>query len=334
MLRRSFHTLLVVCTLFVVVTAQAGQRVQDMVVFGDSLSDPGNAFSLLGEQSLPPYLLIPDAPYAVGGHHFSNGPTWIEQLGHEFGVAVGPAFSPAQGFNNYAIGGARARSFGQIYLSMQVATYLGRNGGKASAENLYVIFIGSNDVRDAIESFAVDPKGELATVILTDALAAIGDNLSALVGAGAKRFLVLNAPDLGLVPAVRLQGVQVQQLASALSNQFNQGFAQILTTLKDNPSLDLKTVDIFTLLNQVVAEPANFKLSNVTESCITPGVIEKAVCAKPESYLFWDGIHPTRKTHDVIADAAEDSFGDKRKHAHEESRSQVARHDREERAQH
>ena len=51
------------------------------VVFGDSLSDPGNAFVLLRDAEIPPFdSLIPDAPYARGAFHFSNGPTWVEQL--------------------------------------------------------------------------------------------------------------------------------------------------------------------------------------------------------------------------------------------------------------
>ena len=68
-----------------------------IVVFGDSLSDPGNAFALTGQHLTPPtygmttpedlLTLIPDAPYAKGGNHFSNGPTWIEDLGKSIGSA-------------------------------------------------------------------------------------------------------------------------------------------------------------------------------------------------------------------------------------------------------
>ena len=62
------------------------QRAYDgVMVFGTSLSDPGNAFVLWGEASTPPDyqldpLLIPSAPYAKGGHHFTDGRTWVEQL--------------------------------------------------------------------------------------------------------------------------------------------------------------------------------------------------------------------------------------------------------------
>ena len=64
--------------------AAAQSRFSGIVVFGTSLSDPGNAFVLVGDQGTPPDfmlnpLLIPSVPYAKGGHHFSNGATWVEQ---------------------------------------------------------------------------------------------------------------------------------------------------------------------------------------------------------------------------------------------------------------
>ena len=51
-----------------------------LVVFGDSLSDPGNYFAAFGQTSQAPYAPIPSAPYSIGGHHFTNGKTWVEQL--------------------------------------------------------------------------------------------------------------------------------------------------------------------------------------------------------------------------------------------------------------
>lgn len=63
-----------------------------IVVFGTSLSDSGNAFALRGETNTPPDcaldpFLVPSVPYAAGGHHFSNGATWIEQLARSTGLA-------------------------------------------------------------------------------------------------------------------------------------------------------------------------------------------------------------------------------------------------------
>src|SRR5690348_18081439 len=118
--------------------AQSG--IKRLVVFGDSLSDSGNAFALLGTVNTPPDwsvdpFLIPDRPYARGGLHFSNGATWIEQLARPLGLAgsVRPALRNASpGAANYALGGARARedqADSPLNLPEQVAKFLSDNGG-------------------------------------------------------------------------------------------------------------------------------------------------------------------------------------------------------------
>src|SRR5436190_23608196 len=94
--------------------AEAQSRFSGIVVFGTSLSDPGNAFALVGDSSTPPDfalspLLIPSAPYAKGGHHFSNGATWVEQFARsiELSGSVRPALSNPNA-TNFAAGAARA----------------------------------------------------------------------------------------------------------------------------------------------------------------------------------------------------------------------------------
>ena len=46
-----------------------------LFVFGDSLSDSGNAHADTGRTAHPPFDPIPDDSYGIGGHHFSNGKT-------------------------------------------------------------------------------------------------------------------------------------------------------------------------------------------------------------------------------------------------------------------
>jgi phospholipase/lecithinase/hemolysin len=57
------------------------------------------------------------------------------------------------------------------------------------------------------------------------------------------------------------------------------------------------------MLTDIVASPTAFGLMNVTMACITPGVAP-FVCRNPDSYLFWDGIHPTRAVHEILAEHA------------------------------
>ena len=62
--------------------------------------------------------------------------------------------------------------------------------------------------------------------------------------------------------------------------------------------------DVFAGLEELVADPDLAGLTNVTDSCITPGVIIGAICLRPRKYLFWDFIHPTTKTHEYLSEQA------------------------------
>ena len=281
-----------------------------IVVFGDSLSDPGNAFALTGEHLTPPsygmdtplelLTLIPDAPYARGGNHFSNGPTWIEDLGRALGLAasVRPALrSPNGGASNYAVGGARARDDGEsFHLSLQVTTFLRDAGPRVSPDALYVIAVGGNDVRDALV------PGANAPLIIQGAVTAIGANVGRLYAAGARKFLIWNSPNLAVTPAVRaLDTVSPGAAAGAqlLSVLFNADLAQAVAAAQ-GAGIDIVPFDAFTEISNIVANPAKFGLNDVTTACITPNV-PPFQCRQPDRHLFWDGIHPTRAGHAIAA---------------------------------
>jgi phospholipase/lecithinase/hemolysin len=282
-----------------------------IVVFGDSLSDPGNAFALTGQHLTPPTFgmttpeelltLVPDAPYAKGGNHFSNGPTWIEDFGKSIGLgaSVGPAFAPGHpNASNYAVGGARARPVGDFHLAVQVNEFLRDVRGHAPSDALYVIALGGNDVRDALQ--LADPS------VVGAAILSIAQHIQILYGAGARKFLVWNSPNIALTPAVRAvaavtPGVDVLGAATALSFGFKQGLDATLAGLGAAlPGIEIVSFDAFTEINNIVANPARFGLNDVTTACITPNV-PPFQCRQPDRHLFWDGIHPTRAGHAIAA---------------------------------
>lgn len=275
-----------------------------IVVFGTSLSDPGNAFALTGEQSTAPYrtldsLLIPSAPYSKGGHHFSNGATWIEQLARPLGCSayVGPAFQSANGkASNYAIGGARARAVaGSASLSDEVNAFLQDVGNEAPPDALYVIEFGGNDIRDALTNGNPD--------ILYDALTSISDNIQALYNAGARKFMVWNAPNLSLAPAIRMLGPDIGIYAEIFSQGFNMGLDDILAGLAALPDITILSFDAYGILESLVRNPEEFGLSVVDAACVKPNH-PPYECKTPDDFLFWDGVHPTKAVHAILAQHA------------------------------
>ena len=280
----------------------AAQGRQRFVVFGDSLSDAGNFFADTGEAVHIPVEPIPSAPYAIGGHHFSNGATWIEQLAtraHANPSANPSVVNPGR-FTNYAFGRARARagaaSFPLHDLGTQVGRFLSDFGNAAPPDATYVIWIGTNDARDAFAA-----AGDVS--IVTASITAIAGNIGQLLQHGARKFVVLNVPNLGLLPAVNQLPAPFPALATGFTALVNQALGVALDAVE--PAIlvaggELVRVDTFQLLNAISVNPAAWGFENATDSCLSfDGAPFK--CRNPDAYLFWDGGHPTKAGHEVLS---------------------------------
>lgn len=295
--------------------ALAGNEAQfsRLIVFGDSLSDTGNVFILTGGQSVPPYSgidpvsRIPGFPYATGGHHFSNGRIWIEQLSKE--LRLGKDSLPAlqvTGALNYAFGGAQACDSPQFPsddhpfdLAEQVDLFLASGGASMLARQptapLVVVFVGGNDVRQDLQK--TGGSGAIVGCAIAGVLGQI--QRLAIVG-GAQRFLVANVPDAGLSPAIQALGEPAISGATALAGFFNDALAPQLAALEFALGVQIVTFDVEEALNKAIEDD---RFTTVDQACITP-LASPFQCLKPQEYLFWDGIHPTRAGHEVLKEQA------------------------------
>jgi outer membrane lipase/esterase len=279
-----------------------------LVVFGDSLSDSGNYYAAYHQVSSLPFVPVPDAPYASGGFHFSNGATWVERLAHELDAdkSAGPALR-GQGASNYAVGRARARpgaeGFPYYDLSTQVSLFLSRNGNRAPPDALYVIWIGANDLKDALESLAVDPTFAAAGGIIQQAVGSTAGNLQSLWAAGARHFLLLDVPDIGFTPYVASFGPTVRYAAGQLADVYKAGLGQAVSGLSVLPGIDITRFDVNPVLAAVALNPRVYQIRYFSTPCLHFAVVVGAVCTDPEKHMFWDGIHPSAAGHKIFATA-------------------------------
>ncbi len=287
--------------------------------FGDSLTDVGNASAVYATLPHAPGdpATIPGPPYDPpgGGKRGSNGKLYADVLAEGLGFTATPSES---GGNDFAFGGARTRYqiFGSPYQGIleQVATFKALPGA-ADSSALYVLWGGSNNLQDIITRKAVDVNGNpIPNVAQT--IGDIAGAISALHAEGARKILVPNVVDLALVPRIAgpLQELALTNptLAAFLRNRYltlslgyNAGLATTLEALEHSlAGLDIIEFDAFSNLNEIIAHASRYGFTNTSARCYT-GDDQNfsgggSVCAHPEDYLWWDGIHPTAALHHIL----------------------------------
>lgn len=263
-------------------TANVANAYSEVVTFGDSLSDRGIVYTLTGGA-------YPPAPYYNG--HFSNGPVAVEWLAAGLGLPL----------TDLAVGGAQTGTgnkysfLGATGIQSQIGLYSSLTGGVADSSALYVVWGGPNDFD---LSYTLDPTTQGNTAALN-----VTSSIAALYSLGARHFLVPNAPDLSLTPQLitdQLTTPGAQNAGRVFSETFasslgaGMGLLQYLA-----PDIDIHGFDTLGLSRLVVNNPTAFGFTNVTDACFSGGV----VCSDPDSYLYWDELHPTAHAQAIIGAA-------------------------------
>jgi phospholipase/lecithinase/hemolysin len=282
------------CSVSLGSTISPGQVTQ-IVAFGDSLSDAGNAsIATLGAVPGPGYATrtVTGVPFPVG--YFTNpqtgtGPSglWIDQFAAKVGVAdPSPALAPLGG-SNYAVGGALTGSANLGDMQNQVNLFLTTHPASASPAALYTLWGGADDI------FATQNPVTAADNIATQ--------IKELAADGGHNFLWINLPSLGETPS--LNGLPAAAAANLASQAFDQEWATQVSTL-DGLGINVIGVNVDTLFNDILANPAAFGFGNVANACNTT-----AGC-NPNTFLYWDTLHPTTYADSLVASLAyEDAFG-------------------------
>ncbi|WP_348263575.1 SGNH/GDSL hydrolase family protein [Telmatobacter sp. DSM 110680] len=277
-----------------------------IIVFGDSLSDTGNVAHLTydkyGFRVPGPVADYTDGSFTDG---FDTAPAaqlysgvWIKQLADSM-PSKPEVNNSLDGGTNYAFGyattGMGTGSFtfgaGDVFsvdvenIGQQITDYLATKP-KITPKTLFVVWGGANDFIHGGVSV------QTAYTVATNQYA----NIQALIDAGATQFIVPNLPPLGLIP--RINGdpatAGLVNLVVAYYNGLLNADIQLLRKNNPRKHLQIAQLDVFGLFNSIVAAPSNYAFANVTGS-------SQGIPVNPDTYLFWDDLHPTTHGHNILA---------------------------------
>jgi len=293
---------LALSTSFISGIAAAQNQYSGIVIFGDSLSDPGNIPKFFG-------IDYPPAPYFE--NQFSNGPIYAKSLDALFGIstplqdfAIGGAGTGTNnigGLNNFPnqVGLPNAGMDGEISL------YLKSNPAP-DPRSLFIVWGGANDYFDLLNNFK--GGGPTGSALRAFALSANGPvtvtvgglvtDITRLAQVGVKNFVVPNLPNLGATPSY-LGNAKTAGQAMQVTNLHNQELAAAMGALQQKLHVNITIVDISSVFKGVIEHPAQFGLdpSHITQECIQ----SPACVSQHQAYLFWDDVHPTGQVQAELA---------------------------------
>lgn len=290
--------IVVFISFFIVSLAVCAAPFDNLIIFGDSLSDNGNLYKLSDGQ------YPPSPPYYQG--QFSNGPVWPEQLNNYY-------YPDKKHLLDYAIGGASLdidNDNRPLTLSNEINTYLSEHENDDKQDSLFVIWMGANNYLGVPNN-----PDEVTTKVINK----ISQNIHRLINNGAQEILLINLPDIGKTPFARES--EQESILSELTAMHNAKLLAKYNELHHQfPQVKWLYFDFDGLFNRILANPSQYGLSNVTDACldnidspkgpelllrnpinqvvVNNKLLQEQVC---QGYLFWDSIHPMASAHQVIS---------------------------------
>lgn len=198
---------------------------------------------------------------------------------------------------------------------------------------VYFVFSGGNDYLNML-AFGDNYDTAVMSVYIDNVLDSMSSAVQKLTKAGAQHVVIFGLPDVGLTP--HFLYTQDQSVLSSAVMEHNKRLKTRVETLsKDLPLVDFLFVDVQPMLQKILNHPSDYGFTNTTQACIdvklpmyrglgnspfahnlvlqyasvlqyrdsqfAPGETNYQMCDQPDNYLFWDEIHPSTKTHRVLA---------------------------------
>ncbi|MFM0340796.1 SGNH/GDSL hydrolase family protein [Paraburkholderia fungorum] len=267
-----------------------GTSIDRVVAFGDSLSDTHNMYNASRWQ-------IPNGTSWFAGR-FTNGHNWVEDLAGDLQVPL----------YDWAVGGVGvsdrqvlpwAKVPGLLSQSRQWRRATGEDPSYDPGRTLFTVLIGGND----LIFFGTSPREIVGKEVQA---------LQVLIAGGAKNILVLNLPDISRAPIFKLKPGEddVASKVRVVNAELDSAIAAMRTEY--GARVNIQLFDANALFNRLFQNPAAYGFQNATDSCLDinrtgfsnfmESHMPRPECKNPDTFVFWDMLHPTARTHRMLAD--------------------------------
>jgi phospholipase/lecithinase/hemolysin len=127
-----------------------------------------------------------------------------------------------------------------------------------------------------------------------------------LIAHGARRIVVFSSYPLVQSPLVSFVDPQAAD-ARRFTGRFDQRLSESIQSLR-KPHLELSIFSIGDRMRSILAGHAALGLNDTIHPCQITIPKEKPACHAPDEFLWWDELHPSRRTHQILGDILFDSL--------------------------
>ncbi len=244
------------------------------------------------------------------GQRYANGRVWVEVLAERLGLGNNSTTNVAWFYstNNLSY-------FGQY--SPNLVTNVSNFSPPPDATNaLFVVWVNDADFVGDLSDPTFQPYNSSNLAKWTNAInRSLSNHLAAvqiLYAKGARTLVMPNAVDLTEIPEYVGLSASDKAFVRQRVVDFNRGFGLTLSNaMASLPGLRIVVPDIFSLLDDILARPADYGLTNALyngqsiDAVDDPLLSDKSRGGPGASYIFWDYQTPTSKAQAVMADVVQ-----------------------------
>jgi phospholipase/lecithinase/hemolysin len=229
------------------------------------------------------------------GKSYSNGRVWVEVLAER------------QGLNYNSNRNVSYYDHNSATLVTEVNSFSAPPDANTA---LFVVWVNNADFVDDISNYGSSTNITAWNNSINQSLTNHFKVVTNLYFAKGVRTLIMpNAVDITEIPGYTYLSSADKSFIRQRVIDFNAGFAATLDQARALlPGITIYVPDLFALLDNVLAYPANYGLTNALsngqsiDALSDPSLMDKSLNGPGTNYIFWDYLDPTAKAHAVIGD--------------------------------
>ncbi|XP_023762768.1 GDSL esterase/lipase 6 [Lactuca sativa] len=336
-----FPQLVIFLSVFLLFSAYANAHVKSLIIFGDSLFDPGNNRYIKNctiQANFPPY---GSTFFHRPTGRFSNGRTVADFIAQHMGIKFQKPYQKLYGKNlgsiivkhfpvqahgiNFASAGSGIlpetnKYAGVTPLEVQLQQFqelihykhLHRD---QISKSIFFLEAGSNDIFTYLQA---PEKSTLSPIAFVDSMLREAANfLDIIYQHGARKIAIFSVGPMGCIPGrINLPNASTHRCyagANKMTKYYNYGLERLVYSIRRKYRGAIGVYgEVFNTAQRLRVRPKLHGFSNVNSACCGAGPLKGRVqcgekgytmCSNANEYFYWDYFHPSEHTYELISKA-------------------------------